>query len=101
MSKRTWFSLGFDGHPWAGMPSGIPVLNLTRDQVDADKSILAKKFTPPGTVAGYPYIVKVKDVGEYVVRADGTASFYSYQYGGWEPAENIDTQSLWAKMSRP
>jgi hypothetical protein len=100
MTKRSWFSLGFDGQPWAGMPSGIPVHNLTREQVNADKSILTQKFTPPGTVAGFPYIVKINGVGEYVVRADGTASFYSYKYHRWEPSEDIDTQSLWAKMSR-
>jgi len=94
--RRSLFTLGIvaDGQPWAGMPSGIPVYHMTRDQVDNDRRILKKLPTPPGFSVAYPYIVKLENVGEYVVQADGTASFYSYVYHRWDPPQKIDTQSL-------
>jgi hypothetical protein len=94
--RRSLFSLGFEGNgqPWAGMPSGIPVYHMTREEVDKDRRILRKLPTPPGFSVSYPYIVKLENVGEYVVQADGTASFYSYIYHRWDPPQKIDTQSL-------
>jgi hypothetical protein len=96
--RKSIFHLGTvgDGEPWAGMPSGIPVYYMTREQVDMDRSILKKLPTPPGMSVSYPYIVKIDNVGEYVVQADGTASFYSYKYHRWEPPQQIDTKSMWA-----
>lgn len=84
--------------PFNGTAGTIPVHNITREQVDQDRSILRNFPHPPGTVVTYPYIVKIAGEGEYVVKADGTAQFYSYKYGRWEPPEVIDNQSMWARM---
>lgn len=82
----------------AGTPSGIPIYNVSRAEVDKNRKKYLKQPTPPGTTTQYPYIVKVAGEGEYVVNADGTASFYSYKYGRWEPPQRIDTNSFAARM---
>lgn len=88
--KRTLFRLGIqDGEPWAGMPAGIPVYYMTREQVDRDRSILKRLPVPPGHSIGYPYVVKINGVGEYLVQLDGTATFYSYIHQRWEPPQEI------------
>ena len=93
------FSLGFEANPWVGAPSGIPVYNMTRAGVDKDRGRILKKLpVPPGMTQSYPYIVKIAGEGEYVVSANGTAQFYSYKYGRWEPPQLIDNNSMWAKM---
>lgn len=99
--RRSIFHLGIvgDGQPWAGMPSGIPVYYMTRDQVDRDRSILRRLPTPPGMSVSYPYIVKLRNVGEYVVNADGTASFYSYKYHRWDAPQRIDQNPLWSEKA--
>lgn len=96
---RSLFNLGFERTPWEGDRAGIPVYTMPRDIVDKDRGrILRKLPVPPGMTQTYPYIVKIAGEGEYVVRADGTASFYSYKYGRWEPPEIIDNKSVWNKM---
>jgi len=88
------------GAPFQGTGGSIPVWNVSRETIDLDRAaILRKLINPPGTVVTFPYIVKIANEGEYVVNADGTAQFYSYRYGRWEPPELIDNQSLWAKAT--
>lgn len=99
---RTIFELGVlgRGSPFNGTPSSIPVYNMTRDGVDANRAkVLRNLERPPGTALTFPYVVKIAGEGEYVVSADGTAQFYSYKYGRWEPPQLIDNQSLWAKAT--
>ncbi len=87
--------------PFQGTGGSVPVWNMSRDEVDKDRAaVLRNLMNPPGTAVTFPYIVKIATEGEYVVKADGTAQFYSYKYGRWEPPEVIDNQSLWAKMTR-
>lgn len=84
--------------PFQGTGGSIPVWNMTRDQVDQNRAkVLRDLLKPPGTAVVFPYIVKIAGEGEYVVSADGTAQFYSYKYGRWEPPELIDNQSMWAQ----
>lgn len=99
---RTIFEMNVLGAraPWNGTAGSIPVFNVSRDRVDHDRArILRRLLNPPGTTVEYPYIVKIAGEGEYVVKADGTAQFYSYRYGRWEPPQVIDNQSLWAKAT--
>lgn len=99
---RTIFKMGVaDGAPWAGMPSGIPIhRGMTREEVDRDRAkVLRRLPVPPNMSVGYPYVVKI-DEGEYLVQIDGTASFYSYRYGRWEPAEPVDNASAWTRSAR-
>lgn len=91
---------GLGAAPFQGTGGSIPVWNVSRDQVDADRAkILRDLLKPPGTTVTFPYIVKIAGEGEYVVNADGTAQFYSYKYGRWEPPQLIDNQSMWAKAT--
>lgn len=97
--NRSAFSLGFEANPWVGAPAGIPVYNVNRDTVDKDRGRFLRKLpVPPGMTQSYPYIVKIAGEGEYVVSANGTAQFYSYKYGRWEPPQLIDNNSMWANM---
>lgn len=99
---RTMFTLAVLGarSPWNGTQGSIPVWNVSREQIDRDRAAILRKLKhPPGTTVTFPYIVKIANEGEYVVNADGTASFYSYRYGRWEPPQLIDNQSLWAKAT--
>lgn len=99
---RTIFQLGLlgAGSPFNGTPSSIPVYNMTRDGVDADRArVLRNTLRPPGMALTFPYVVKIAGEGEYVVSADGTAQFYSYKYGRWEEPVYIDNKSLWAKAT--
>jgi hypothetical protein len=96
---RSMFSLGLKSDPWTGNPAGIPVYDVSRDVIDKDRARVLKRLpVPPGRTQSYPYIVKIQGEGEYVVRADGTASFYSYKYGRWEPPQVIDNHSMWNQM---
>lgn len=96
---KSFFSLGFDTNPWTGSPAGIPVFNVDRDTIDKDRGKYLKHLpVPPGVTQSYPYIVKVAGEGEYVVSADGTAQFYSYKYGRWEPRQAIENGDMWSKM---
>lgn len=94
---RTLFTLGLNRVPF-GAPSGIPVHNLSRAEVDRNRAHWLRQPTPPGMTTQYPYIVKIAGEGEYVVNADGTASFYSYRYGRWEPPQKVDDRSFAARM---
>lgn len=86
--------------PFNGTAGSIPVYRMTRDQVDLDRAKILRNYPhPPGTSVQFPYIVKIAGEGEYVVNADGTAQFYSYKYGRWEPPQVIDNQSIWAKAT--
>lgn len=98
---RTMFTLGVSSNPWMGQTrnGGIPVYDMERGAIDADRAkILRRLSVPPGMTQPFPYIVKVIGEGEYLVKADGTAQFYSYKYGRWEPPQVIDNKSMWAKM---
>lgn len=96
---KSMFALGFQTNPWTGAPAGIPIYHMKRAGVDKNRArILRKLPVPPGVTQSYPYIVKIAGEGEYVVSADGTAQFYSYRAGRWEPPQLIDNQSMWAKM---
>lgn len=98
---RTIFSRDALGKvsPFGGV-AGIPIYTMSREDVDLDRGAVLKRLpVPPGHTVSYPYIVKVNGVGEYIVQADGTASFYSYKYGGWEPPQAIDNASWWAKIN--
>jgi hypothetical protein len=82
-----------------GKPGGIPVYNISRDHVDVDRAAVLRRLpVPPGHTQSYPYIVKIAGEGEYVVNADGTATFYSYKYGRWEPPQVVDNNSMVARM---
>lgn len=99
---RTLFQLAFLGarSPFNGTAGSVPVYNITRDSVDKDRARILRNYPhPPGTTVTFPYIVKIAGEGEYVVNADGTAQFYSYKFGRWEPPQLIDNQSLWAKAT--
>lgn len=99
---RSIFQLGALGasSPFNGTAGSIPVYNMTRDGVDHDRAKVLRNYPrPPGTALTYPYIVKIAGEGEYVVNADGTAQFFSYKYGRWEPRELIDNKSMWAKAT--
>lgn len=97
--RRSFFSLGVASDPWNGTPGGIPVFNVSRDEIDKDRGKYLKQLPiPPGVTMSYPYIVKIAGEGEYVVSANGTAQFYSYKYGRWEPAQSIENGSMWGKM---
>jgi len=86
--------------PFQGTGASIPVFNMSRDQIDEDRAaVLRNLMNPPGTAVQYPYIVKIAGEGEYVVKSDGTAQFYSYRYGRWEPPVLIDNQTMWAKAT--
>lgn len=96
---RSMFNLGFTTNPWTGAPAGIPVYNVSRDQVDGDRGKFLKRLpVPQGVTQAYPYIVKIAGEGEYVVSADGSAQFYSYKYGRWEPPQAVENNDLWAEM---
>lgn len=96
--NRSAFSLGFNSTPWMGNPGGIPVYSMSREAVDGDRTILKRLPIPPGMTQSYPYIVKIAGEGEYVVSANGTAQFYSYKYGRWEPPQSIEKGSMWGDM---
>lgn len=99
---QSLFTLGFLGarSPFNGGPGSIPVYKTSREEVDRDRARILRNYPhPPGTTVIFPYIVKIANEGEYVVNADGTAQFYSYRYGRWEPPQLIDNQSLWAKAT--
>ena len=99
---RSIFQLGFLGarSPFNGTGGSIPVYNMTRDGVDANRAkVLRNIERPPGTALTFPYVVKIAGEGEYVVSANGTAQFYSYKYGRWEDPVYIDNRSLWAKAT--
>lgn len=97
IGKPNFFGLGA---PFNGTGGSIPVWNVSREKVDGDRAaILRNLINPPGTTVTFPYIVKIANEGEYVVKADGTAQFYSYRYGRWEPPEIIDNKSMWAKAT--
>lgn len=97
ISRRGFLGLGA---AFQGTGGSIPVWNVSRDTIDANRAaVLRKLMNPSGTTVTFPYIVKIANEGEYVVNADGTAQFYSYRYGRWEPPELIDNQSLWAKAT--
>lgn len=86
--------------PFNGGPGSIPVYQMNRDEVDRDRAAILRNYPhPPNTTVTYPYIVKIAGEGEYVVNADGTAQFYSYKYGRWEPPEIIDNNSMWAQAT--
>jgi hypothetical protein len=96
------FKLGAVGgrSPFNGTAGSIPVYKMNRDQVDRDRAAILRSYPhPPGTTITYPYIVKIAGEGEYVVNADGTAQFYNYRYGRWEPPQVIDNNSMWAKAT--
>jgi hypothetical protein len=83
--------------PWnheAGSPSGYPVYVMTRAEVEASKShILRRLPVPPGMTVQFPYLVKIEGEGEYWVSGDGTATYYDYRAGRWEPPQLIDPLS--------
>lgn len=91
---RTIFRMGFEGPSgWDTMPSGIPVYRMTREQVDLNRAgVLRRLPVPPGVTVEYPYMVKIEGEGEYWVKSDGTASFYSYKTQGWEPPELVENR---------
>ncbi len=95
---RTMFTMGFgNGEPWAGMPVGIPVYHMTRAEADRDRGFLKRLPVPPGIAVQYPYMIKVEGEGEYVVKADGTASYYSYRDGRWEPPQIVENATAWRR----
>lgn len=99
---KTLFDRNFLGNqsPFNGTAGSIPVHKISRDQVDRDRAAVLRNVPrPPNTTVTYPYIVKIAGEGEYVVSADGSAQFYSYKYGRWEPPQLIDNQSIWAKAT--
>jgi hypothetical protein len=86
---RSFFSIGFRGDHFLGTQSmativGTPVLlNLTYDQVRAAKwKPLREVRQPAGYVTVFPFVVKLADgSGEFLVYADGTASWTLYASG--------------------
>lgn len=90
---RSIFVIGFaNREPWTEMRAGIPVHRMTRSEVDRDRGAVLRRLpVPPQQSVGYPYVVKIQGEGEYLVHADGTASFFSARAGRWEPPEPIDT----------
>lgn len=99
---KTMFTLGLSAGrvPWDYQgAAGIPIFHMTRDQVDRDRAgVLRRLPVPPGVTVSYPYIVKIAGEGEYVVNADGTANYYSYKYGRWEPPQAVNNKDLYAQM---
>lgn len=92
---KTIFSMGLGNpSPWnqaPGSAAGIPIYVLTRTQVEASKGhILRRLPVPPGMTVEMPYIVKIEGEGEYLVHADGTATYYDYRAGRWESPQPID-----------
>lgn len=94
---RSMFHLGIgNAAPWNGRgptASGMPIYNMTRDQVELDRAgVLRRLPVPPGMTVAFPYIVKIEGWGEYLVQADGTASYYSYKAGRWEPPQVVQNR---------
>jgi hypothetical protein len=91
------FTMGIaDSLPWFGTgPAGIPVYRMTREEVDRDRGrVLNRLPVPPGRTVSYPYMVKIDGEGEYWVRSDGTATYYSYRAGRWEPPQVVNNRSI-------
>lgn len=65
----------------------IAVLQVTREEVERNPSLLTK--LPQRQAITYPYTVVIDGEGEYLVNADGTAAYYDYRAGRWEPPQGI------------
>lgn len=83
-------------------PAGIPVYQgVTREEVDRNRARFLRRLpVGPGMAVTYPYMVKIEGEGEYWVKADGTASYYSYRDGRWESPQDVDNGSAWSFGSR-
>jgi hypothetical protein len=84
---RSFFRMGFSADPFMGQVPGMVVGPLTlkanRKEIEAGGYKLLRDLRlPQGFTGAFPYVVKIGDnSGEYLVYADGTASFTDYGSG--------------------
>jgi hypothetical protein len=79
---RTMFRMGFTREVF--FSSVGPTLFSKEDLVGKKPAEILKQLpAPPGMTVSFPYVVKIPGEGEYLVNADGTATFLSYTGGPW------------------
>lgn len=80
---RSMFQMGLTNELfWRGKAVGPMIWDLSKEEIAADNYRALRRMPVPGGWTGtYPYIVKVRDEGEYIVYADGSAQYLDYRTG--------------------
>jgi hypothetical protein len=88
---RSMFNMGIASSPFQrGQSVGPIFLDMTKEEIERlNYAPLRQTNIPPGWTGSYPYIVKVGQVGEYVVYANGTAQYLNYINGRSDEIVNI------------
>lgn len=78
---------------WRGREVGPLFVDATREEIEAGGyALLRRPPVPRGYTGTYPYIVKVRTTGEFIVNADLTAQYMDYRTG--EISDPVDIRGF-------